>query len=871
MRPSEPMGRSPSLAFRILIPTILCGGFVIDLLTPRGFADWALYLLPILLAMQRGRRRTLLLIAGTGSVFTLLGLFLSPPGSPLWISGISRGFGLMLIWTTALVSLGWRRAEDTLREREDRLRLLLDSTAEGILGSDLDGRCTFCNPSSLRLLGYEHSEQLVGKKIHDLIHHSHPDGMPRLEENCAIIQAISKGEGTHIEDDVLWKADGTHFHAEYWSYPQRREGKVIGVVVTFVDITSRKQAEEETRRSENKYRTLVENLPQNVAYKDRNSVYISCNKNYARDLHIFPDEIVGKTDYDFFPPELAEKYRNDDRRVMESGEVQVLEEHYHRDGKLNWVNTVKTPVLDQKGNVIGILLIFWDITNRKRAEEALVRLRQAVDASGEVVFMTDREGLITFANPEFARLYGYPEAEVVGKTTPRILKSGTTPPEHYTRLWETILSKQVAREEMTNRTKDGRLVTVESSANPVLDDRGSITGFLAIQRDVTARKQLEEQFRQAQKMEAVGRLAGGVAHDFNNLLTIINGYAQLFLEDMDSSDPQYTRIGEILKAGERAAGLTRQLLAFSRRQVLEPKVLNLNNVVEGMRKMLQRLIGEDIELRSILDPTLSQTKVDPGQIEQIIMNLAVNARDAMPEGGTFILHTYNADLDETYASTHAGVVPRAYVALAVSDSGIGMDRETQAHIFEPFFTTKEQGKGTGLGLATVYGIVKQSGGHISVYSEPGKGTAFKIYLPRVEGTAAASGPTAECRPTLTGTETILLVEDDAGVQKLAADILESNGYHLLVASDPEEAAQVCDHYQKPIHLLLTDVVMPKSSGRQLAEHLTFSHPKLKVLYMSGYTNDTVVHQGILEEGKHFLQKPFTPESLLRKVREVLDT
>jgi signal transduction histidine kinase len=385
-----------------------------------------------------------------------------------------------------------------------------------------------------------------------------------------------------------------------------------------------------------------------------------------------------------------------------------------------------------------------------------------------------------------------------------------------------------------------------------------------------ARKQLEDQLRQAQKMESVGRLAGGIAHDFNNLLTIIAGYSQLGLELVSPKDPVAGHLGEIKRAADRAAELTRQLLAFSRRQVLSFQVINLNAIVTGMDRMLRRLIGEDVELETRLAPGLGRVKADPGQIEQVIMNLAINARDAMPWGGKLTLETRNVELDEKYAASHASVKPGPYVLLAVSDSGAGMDKEVLEHIFEPFFTTKEQGKGTGLGLAMVYGTIKQCGGFIWVYSEKGKGATFKIYLPLVEeGEEGEATQAVEERP-LTGTETILLVEDETGVRGLAEQVLADYGYRVLAASRGEEALRLAAQSDGPLHLLLTDVVMPGMSGRELAERLHPSKPGLKVLYMSGYTDEAIVRHGVLEEGVEFLQKPFTPQALARKVRQVLD-
>ena len=394
--------------------------------------------------------------------------------------------------------------------------------------------------------------------------------------------------------------------------------------------------------------------------------------------------------------------------------------------------------------------------------------------------------------------------------------------------------------------------------------------YIAVKQDISDFKQLEEQLRQSQKLEAIGMLAGGIAHDFNNLLTVIRGYSDLTLMRLSEEDPLHRNISEVKKAAERAAGLTRQLLAFSRKQVLQPKVLDLNAVVSELEKMLRRLIGEDIGLRTVLESDLGSVKADPGQIEQIIMNLAVNARDAMPQGGKLTIETTNVYLDEDYAKVHIAVIPGPYVMFAVSDTGTGMDSRTQARIFEPFFTTKEKGKGTGLGLSTVYGIVKQSGGNIWVYSEVGQGTTFKVYLPRVDEGAQEYKRSAETEGAIQGSETILLAEDEEMVRKLARQVLEMHGYQVLEAANGGAALLICERHKEPIHLLITDVIMPEMSGRELADRLAQLRPEMKVLYMSGYTDNAIVHQGVLDEGANFIQKPFPTDALARKVREVLD-
>lgn len=391
-----------------------------------------------------------------------------------------------------------------------------------------------------------------------------------------------------------------------------------------------------------------------------------------------------------------------------------------------------------------------------------------------------------------------------------------------------------------------------------------------LEREVAERKLTEEQLRQAQKMEAVGKLAGGVAHDFNNLLTVINGQAELSLRRLGQDDPSYRKFEAIRDAGERAASLTRQLLAFSRKQILQPKVLDLNQVIFQTNKMLRPLIGEDIDLLIGLTPDLGKVKADPSQIEQVLMNLAINARDAMPKGGKLTIETGNVDVDEEYAVHHFSVCPGRYVVLAISDTGCGMDEETQSHIFDPFFTTKELGKGTGLGLSTVYGIVKQSGGNIWVYSEVGRGTTFKIYLPCVDDVPEDQRVRADAATLEIGTETVLLVEDEERVRDMTKEILQESGYKVLEAKHGQDALLVAGQHPGIIHLMLSDVVMPLMSGRELAEQLAPLRKEMKVLYMSGYTDDAIVHHGVLDEGMSFIEKPFTPNGLARKVRETLN-
>ncbi len=505
----------------------------------------------------------------------------------------------------------------------------------------------------------------------------------------------------------------------------------------------------------------------------------------------------------------------------------------------------------------------------KAMRETQERFIGIYESSKDAIAYWTLDGLFLDVNDSFLKLTGHTKEDLLTKTY-QVLT-----PAEYRKFEADIVMKVIRTEEPAEYEKellrkDGSRVAISLTVFVVKNRGGRPDGLAAIIKDITQRKQLEAQLRQAQKMEAIGQLTGGIAHDFNNLLTIINGYSELTLQRITGDDSLRGNIEAIKRAGERAAGLTRQLLAFSRKQVLDPKVLDLNAVVTDVGKMLQRLIGEDIRLAMALAPSLGRVKADPGQIEQVIMNLAVNARDAMPLSGKLTIETANVELDETYTRTHIGAKPGRYVMLAMSDTGCGMDAETQKRMFEPFFTTKGTGRGTGLGLSTVYGIVKQSSGFIWVYSEVGKGATFKVYLPRVEKELDVILPSSVGTASQKGTETILLVEDDEPLRNLTSSLLRHGGYHVLEASDRKEALELCDRHEGPIPLVLTDVVMPGMSSREFADRLATTRPDMRVLYMSGYPDDTVIRHEILIEGMAFLQKPFTTDGLLRKVRTTLD-
>jgi len=493
-----------------------------------------------------------------------------------------------------------------------------------------------------------------------------------------------------------------------------------------------------------------------------------------------------------------------------------------------------------------------------------------LESASQAIVSIDRGGRIVLANRRAEEIFGYTREELLGARIEMLLPESKRATHRHDR--DDYFARPRARPmgigmDLAGRRKDGSEVPVEVSLSYVEIDEGVFA--IAFVSDISPRKRLEEQLVHAQKMEAVGRLAGGVAHDFNNMLTVISGYNRMILDELSTMDPLRGYAEEILKAADRAGALTNQLLAFSRRQIMQPRIINVNAVIVQTQKMLQRLIGEDIELVLNLETNVGNIKADPGHVEQAIVNLAVNARDAMPLGGHLTIETASVVLDENYARTHMGVRPGDFTMIAVSDDGHGMDAETRRHIFEPFFTTKEKGKGTGLGLATVYGMVKQAGGDIWVYSEQGQGSTFKLYFPRVSEPVSESSAGEGLRPRASGGETILVVEDEQAVRDLTVRILRQLGYTILTASGGAEALEISQAHAGHIDLLLTDVVMPNMSGRQLADHLQAKRPKTKVLFLSGYTENTVVHHGVLDAGVDFLPKPFSRENLSRKLREVL--
>ncbi len=701
-------------------------------------------------------------------------------------------------------------------------------------------------------------------------------------------------------------------------------GLLLLVLVFYLlsmEVGERKSTEFTLERVAHRVRDLYNNAPCGYHSLDEHGTYVEVNDTELRWLGYSREELLGKRQFtELLTVESRGAFEESFPRFVEAGYANGLEfEVLRKDGTILPVLLNATAFRDPDGSFVASRATLIDNTERRQANAALrkakenlevevaERTAQLADANerlrcelaerqkAEEALQSEREflravlqnmedgivacnaeGALTYLNKAAQELHGLPDLPLPAREWTRhfqlFSEDGKTPlREEETPLRRALRGESVRNVEVVILPEQGPRRTLLVSGQGMVGPVGEKQRALLLLRDVTEQKLMEQQFIQSQKIEAVGRLAGGVAHDFNNLLTIITGYSQLVRDQLKKEDLLRPYVLEVIAASDRAASLTRQLLAFSRKQVLAPQVLDLNQIIQNLSKMLRRLIGEDIEVRNVLSPTLGRVRADPAQIEQIIINLALNARDAMPRGGKLTIETADADLDQAYASRHISMVPGCYVMLAVTDTGIGMDEETQAHIFEPFFTTKELGKGTGLGLAMVYGTVKQSGGYIWVYSEPARGTTFKVYLPRVEDDSELVAPRQIAATQVPrGSETILLVEDEEAVRSMVRGLLETHGYRVFAADQAREVLQFCQLESGAIHLLLTDVVMPRMSGRELAERVIALHPETRVLYMSGYTDDAIVQHGVLNPGVAFIQKPFTPDALMGKVREVLD-
>ncbi len=762
-----------------------------------------------------------------------------------------------------------KRVEEALREEAVRRRILIDQSRDGIVVLDRNGAVFEANQRYAEMLGYT-VEEVRNLHMWDW------DFQWTREHLLEMVNQVDE-TGDHFETKHRRK-DGSIYDVEISTNGATIGGQKL-VFCVCRDISDRKKAEEALKDSEGLFKKVINTSPNCIFVKDSAGKYVLVNEAIAGLYSVEPEDMVGKTDLELAGMQSlkkveADSFTNTDRKTIRNGKTKFLAAEFltTKDGSKKWFQTVKVP-LAIKGEPDYVLGVATDITERVLAEEALrtseEQYRLLIEQSNDAFYLL-HEGKFEIINKSFSEKLGVTLEEaqapefnflqlVATKSIPlikerdKMAQRGEEPPHQY---------------EFTGLSKDGREIEFEASVSYV-PYRGG-TAVQGILRDVTEKKHLEEQFRQAQKMEAVGRLAGGVAHDFNNLLTVIGGNVQLAMMSLDENDPLARDLRQIEKASYRASKLTGQLLAFSRRQQLLPKVLDLNFLVRDMEKMLRRVIGEDVDLKSFLADDLWRVKVDSGQFESIIVNLCVNARDAMPEGGTLTIETVNMELTDEYATTRPEVEPGSYVMLSVSDTGCGMTKEVKSQMFDPFYTTKAAGEGTGLGLSTVFGIVKQSGGFIYVYSEPYEGTTFKIYLPKTEEEAETVSQELLSEDMLYGDETVLVVEDEEGVRNIAVRTLEKYGYKVIEAENGGVGYLKCKKSEKPIDLIITDVIMPEMSGADFISSVKEFWPEIKVLYMSGYTYNVIAKKGVIVDKISFMQKPFQPLSILRKVREMLE-
>ncbi|MDX2263251.1 MAG: PAS domain S-box protein [Gemmatimonadales bacterium] len=816
--------------------------------------------------------------AADGVPFDFESELITATGRRIWVRSIGEAVrddtGRIIRLQGAFQDITARvQAERDRQQLADRLATTLESMDEGFITVDDEWRFTYVNAEAQRMVGRSR-EELLGQTIWGAF----PETI-----GIAFEHEYRRARADHVTVDF----EEYFAPLDKW-FGVRAHPTADGLAISFRDVTGARAAERALRVSEQQQRDLTIAL---MTERGRLVAAQTVAKVGSWETDIVTQEVIWSDEsYRIFGQDPAhfqpthsrflelvhpEDREAVDRAFRESLDLAAPQRIEHRvvmpDGSIKFVEERWQVVRDEQGQPHRVIGTCQDTTDRKQAEE-LLRLRErAIQAVSQGILVTDPNqpgNPIVFASGGFERMTGYGAEAVLGKNC-RFLQGPETNPETVREMRDAITAVRSCTVEILNYRQDGTPFWNQLTITPVLGPEEQLTHFVGVQTDVTEQRRLEEQYRQSQKMEAVGRLAGGVAHDFNNLLTIISGYSEMLLASSDVGAELREAVLAINDAGERAATLTRQLLGFSRQSLLQPKVVDLNEVIADTATMLRRLIGEDIHFATALDPALGRVKVDPGQLNQLLMNLAVNARDAMPQGGKLTLETHNVALGEEYASTHLGCTAGPHVMLAITDTGIGMPPEVLERVFEPFFTTKEVGKGTGLGLAMVFGIVQQSGGSIHVYSEPGRGSTFKVYLPMVSEVLSAAAP-EEKSFDVRGTETVLLVEDEDAVRRLARRILSMHGYLVLSAGDGEEAMRVAESHEGAIDLLLTDVVMPNLSGPELARALGARYPALKLLFMSGYTDDAVVRHGLIEAGVAFIQKPYTPAGLARKVRSVLD-
>lgn len=770
-----------------------------------------------------------------------------------------------------------KQLEILLKESEERYRRLFETANDGILLLEKrEGKIARANPAITAMLGFSY-EDFIGNSLKDV---GFPDDIGTFQE---ILQTLEEDGIIHHKDITLQNKTGQVMDADIYIVD-----KASLVQCNVRDITEQKRIEEALigalRKSEEKYRLIAEHMADVITVMDMNLRFTYVSPSIMRLRGFTVKEALEQTIDQIMTPDslqLVSKILDEEFHLEATGaaapdRARVMElEEYKKDGSIIRVENTLSFIRDEGQKPVGILVVSRDITERKQAEEQLrkseKKYRTILESIEDGYYEVDIAGNFTFFNSSMCKILGYSEDELMGMNNRQYLDAENARKifNAFNSVYKTKKPYKAFDWELIR--KDGSRCYVEASVSLKIDSNGRPIGFQGIVRDITEHKAIKAQLQQAQKMESVGRLAGGVAHDYNNALSVIIGFTEMAIDEVDQDGPVHADLEEVLKAANRAADITRQLLAFARKQIISPTVLDLNENVEGMLKMLRRLIGEDINLSWLPGAGLWPVNMDPSQIDQILANLCVNARDAIKGVGNVAIETDTAVFDAAYCADHVGLVPGDFVLLAVSDDGCGMDKEVMDKIFEPFFTTKTVDKGTGLGLPTVYGIVKQNNGFVNVYSEPGKGTTIKIYLPRHEGKAVEihGEITAEI-PQGQG-ETVLLVEDDLSILKLAEKILDGLGYNVLAAGTPGKAMGLAKEFEGEIHLLVTDVIMPEMNGRELAQQLQSLYPEIKCMFMSGYTANAIAHHGVLAKGVHFIQKPFFKRDLATTVRKALDS
>jgi PAS domain S-box-containing protein len=745
------------------------------------------------------------------------------------------------------------------------LAAIVESSQDAIYGGNLEGNLSIWNRGAELMYGYT-AEEAIGKHVSFLVPPGRPDELPLLADK------LENDLRTHTYETVRVAKDGRLLNVSVsLSAVLDSTGNRIGVSAIARDITAQKRVAEALRKANE---TSVHASPVPIVAADARRLVTVWNPAAEKLLGWSEQDVIGKPNPSI-PPEEHPAATALHKRLLAGETITGVEvQRRKRDGSLVSVSLSAAPLWDENRQVRGIIGFLTDITERRCAEEALrkaeEKYRGIFENAVEGIYQTTPDGKYIAANPALARMLGFDSPQELVSSRNDVKNQEYVNPELRNDFVRSIEEHGVVHNfEYQVYRKDGKIIWVSESAHAVRNLVGQLLHFEGTVQDITERRELEQQLQQMQRIEAIGRLAGGVAHDFNNILMAISSYSELLARRMPKNDPSLRYAEEILRATNRGSSLTQGLLAFSRKQVVSPKVVDLNSLIAQQIEMLKRLIPEDIELKFVPSEPLGRIRIDVSQMEQVVMNLIINARDAMPNGGEIIIETGNADLDHGNRDGQNAPGPGRFVMLAVSDNGCGMDAETKTHIFEPFFTTKEQGKGTGLGLATVFGIVNQNSGCIFVHSEPGHGTTFKIYLLQVSTEERSEDTSMPARLDVSGDETILLVEDQEAVRESAAEYLAENGYTVLKASRGLEALEIAQQRKEPIHLLLTDVVMPHMSGRELSERLTSIHPETRVIFMSGYSNNLLSNQQVLDPKHELLQKPFRLEALGQRIREAL--